>query len=122
MSGGPGASSPLNAFLAAFMTDVSASLPPDWACVDIAATALKIALRGKSMQKAPKTVAALQSVLNVLNTLLNARVSGDVAGGSDTPQVQASPRGGDVPDTGAADADSMPTAAGGDSDPGDTGT
>lgn len=107
----PGPNNGLNAFLAAFLTDVSASLPPDWQCVDIAATALKIAIRGKSMQKAEKTVAALQSVLNVLTTLLNARVEGSASGGPQTPGVQSNATSSDA-DTGSADADAQPSAAG----------
>jgi hypothetical protein len=101
----------MNAFMAAFLTDVSANLPPDWQCVDIAATALKIAIRGKSMQKAEKTVAALTSVLHVLTTLLNARVSGSATTGPQTPGVQSNPHGSDA-DTGGADADAQPAASG----------
>jgi uncharacterized membrane protein YgcG len=112
--GGPGPNSGLNAFLAAFLTDVSASLPPDWQCVDIAATALKIAIRGKSMQKAEKTVAALTSVLHVLTTLLNARVEGSANSGPQTSGIQSSGGASDA-DSGGADADAQPSADGGES-------
>lgn len=105
---GPGAqSNPLNAFLAAFLTDVSANLSPSWQCVDIAATALKIALRGKDMQKAPATVATLQSCLNTLTTLIDARTTGTTSTSPGTPSVAASAN---SADTGSADADSQPAA------------
>ncbi len=117
MPGPPNQNAGLNAFLAAFLTDVSATMPPEWQLVDIAATALKIAIRGKSMQKAEKTVAALTSVLNVLTTLINARVEGSTKSGTQTPQVQANPSGSDG-DAGSPDADAQP-GAGGDAGGGD---
>jgi hypothetical protein len=103
--GGPGPqSNPLNAFLAAFLSDVSAELGPGMQCVDIAATALKIALRATEFQKREKTVAVLQSCLNTLTTLLNAQVSGQGGTPPATPQASGV-------DAGAADADAQPGAA-----------
>lgn len=93
--------------MAAFLTDVSASLPPGFQCVDIAATALKIALRATEFQKQEKTVAVLQSCLNTLTTLLNARVSGQAGTTPATPQAQS----GSSADAGAADADAQPNAS-----------
>jgi len=97
----------VNAFMAAFLSDVSAELPPSWQLVDMGATCLKVALRAVDLQKQEKTVAALQSVLNVLTTLINARVSGQGGSTPSSPQVSGSV------DAGAADADSQPGAAGG---------
>ncbi len=97
--------------MSAFLSDVSASLSPGMQCVDIAATALKIALRATEFQKREKTVAVLQSVLNTLTTLINAQVSGQ--GGN----IPASPQVSSGADAAAADADAQPSAAnaGGDS-------
>jgi hypothetical protein len=111
MPGPPNQNAGLNAFLAAFLTDVSANLPPEWQMVDIAATALQIAIRGKSMQKAEKTVAALTSVQNVLKTLLNARIEGSTKSGPQTPEVQGNATGSDA-DAGGVDADAQPGAGG----------
>ena len=113
--GGPGPqSNPVNAFMAAFLSDVSAELPPSWQCIDMAATCLKVALRGVDLQKQEKTVAALQSVLNVLTTLINARVSGQGGTAPATPQASTS-----SVDAGSADADSQPGSAGGSTGEGD---
>lgn len=95
--------------MSAFLTDVSAKLPPDWQAVDIAATALKIALRGRSMQKAPATVALLQSCLNTLTTLLTSRTSGQGPSGATSPQTEARPAASEA-NVGAADADAQPSA------------
>jgi hypothetical protein len=91
---------------------VSADLSPGWQSCDIAARALKIALRSVDFQKLPKVVAQLQSQLNVLNNLITGYTMG-VQSSPATPTVDR----GSSQDTGAADADSAPAAvdSGGDS-------
>lgn len=100
----------MNAFMSAFLSDVSAALPNEWQCVDIAATALKIALRGKGMQKQPATVAALQSCLNTLTTLLSARRSGQ--GPTGASGAQSASGSDNTGDNTSPDADSQPGAPG----------
>src|SRR5271165_197544 len=64
--GGLGPASPL----AGMLSDLSASMGPGWQSVDMGIRCLKVALRSEDFQKLPSVVAAVQSCMNQLTTLV----------------------------------------------------
>lgn len=99
------------------LSDLPSNLTPGWQCVDMAIRCLRTGLRAQEMQKAPKVVAALSSVLGVLTKLLSAYTTGSASsdGGSTTPGMSAAQQGaeGSPPST---DADAQPSASSSESD------
>ena len=91
------------------LSDLPTNLSPGWQAVDMAIRCLRTALRAEDMQKAPKVVAALQSVQNVCNKLLSAYTSGTTSGNA-TPEASTQ---GPAPDSAPSspDADAQPDSS-----------
>ena len=105
-AGGLGPASPF----ASLLSDLSSSMGPGWQQVDLAARALKTALRSADFQKTPAVVAVLQSLLNTINELISHYTSGTSGA---KPSSTASPRfegRTSEGDSSSADADAQPSA------------
>lgn len=101
-SGGLGPGSPL----AGMLSDLSPSMTPGWQSLDLAARALKVALRSVDFQKIPAVVAVVQSVLNTISELISHYQSGTAGGPA---SKSAAPRAETTPPSPSSDADSQPS-------------
>jgi hypothetical protein len=105
-AGGLGPASPL----AGLFSDLSPSMGPGWQQVDLAARALKTALRSTDFQKTPAVVAVLQSVLNTVTELVSHYTSG-TSGAKPSSTASMRPEGRTSEgDSSSADADAQPSA------------
>lgn len=107
MGGGSAGLGPLSPF-ASLLIDLPSNLGTGWQSLDIATSALKIALRSADFQKTPAVVAAVQSIINQLTTLVTTYTEGAV-GGTATPVSTSSDEGGSS-SMNAADADAQPAS------------
>ena len=101
--GGLGPQSPF----ASLLIDLPSHLGTGWQSVDIAVSALKIALRSRDFQETPAVVATVQSCIEQLDTLVTTYTEG-TTGGPSTPTYSPA-MASQAP--GAADADAQPAAA-----------